>query len=56
MPVDTTCYVSMLLGATKLLKDKESEINGTIKLLFQPAEEGGAGGKLMREEGALENG
>ena len=49
------CHISMLLGAAKLLKDKESEINGTIKLLFQPAEEGGAGGKLMREEGALEN-
>ena len=49
------CHVSMLLGAAKLLKDKESQINGTIKLLFQPAEEGGAGGKLMREEGALEN-
>ena len=49
------CHVSMLLGAAKLHKNKESEINGTIKLLFQPAEEGGAGGKLMREEGALEN-
>ena len=49
------CHVSMLLGAAKLLKNKELEINGTIKLLFQPAEEGGAGGKLMREEGALEN-
>ena len=49
------CHVSMLLGAAKLLKDKESEINGTVKLLFQPAEEGGAGGKLMREEGALES-
>ena len=49
------CHVSMLLGAAKLLKDKETEINGTIKLLFQPAEEGGAGGKLMREEGALES-
>ena len=49
------CHVSMLLGAAKLLKEKENQINGTIKLLFQPAEEGGAGGKLMREEGALEN-
>ena len=47
------CHVSMLLGAAKLLKEKEDQINGTVKLLFQPAEEGGAGGKLMREEGAL---
>ena len=49
------CHTAMLLGAAKLLKSRESEINGTIKLLFQPAEEGGAGGKLMREEGALDN-
>ena len=49
------CHTAMLLGAAKILKSKESEINGTIKLLFQPAEEGGAGGKLMREEGVLEN-
>ena len=49
------CHTAMLLGAAKILKSRESEINGTIKLLFQPAEEGGAGGKLMREEGALDN-
>ena len=49
------CHTAMLLGAAKILKSKEHEFNGTIKLFFQPAEEGGAGGKLMREEGALEN-
>ena len=49
------CHTAMLLGAAKILKERESEIKGTIKLLFQPAEEGGAGGKLMREEGALES-
>ena len=49
------CHTAMLLGAAKILKSRESEINGTIKLLFQPAEEGGAGGKLMREEGVLDN-
>ncbi len=49
------CHTAMLLGAAKILKSKENEINGTIKLLFQPAEEGGAGGKLMREEGVLDN-
>ncbi len=49
------CHTAMLLGAAKILKEKESEIKGTIKFLFQPAEEGGAGGKLMREEGALDS-
>ena len=49
------CHTAMLLGAARLLKERESEIQGTVKLLFQPAEEGGAGGKLMTDEGALEN-
>ena len=49
------CHTAMLLGAAKVLKSKEEQFNGTIKFLFQPAEEGGAGGKLMREEGVLEN-
>jgi IAA-amino acid hydrolase len=48
------CHTAMLLGAAKLLKARESELPGTVKLLFQPAEEGGAGGKRMCEEGALE--
>jgi len=47
------CHTAMLLGAAKILKDKE--INGTIKFLFQPAEEGGAGAAKMTLEGALEN-
>jgi IAA-amino acid hydrolase len=49
------CHTSMLLGAARLLKERESEIHGTIKLFFQPAEEGGAGGELMCKEGALTN-
>jgi IAA-amino acid hydrolase len=49
------CHTAMLLGAARLLKQREAEINGTVKLIFQPAEEGGAGGRLMRDEGALEN-
>lgn len=49
------CHTAMLLGAAKLLKQHESELPGTIKLLFQPAEEGGAGGRRMRDEGALED-
>ena len=49
------CHTAMLLGAARLLKDRESQLRGTVKLIFQPAEEGGAGGKLMCNEGALEN-
>ena len=41
----------MLLGAAKLLKQHEQELQGSVKLLFQPAEEGGAGGKRLVTEG-----
>jgi len=47
------CHTAMLLGAARLLKEREGELQGTVKLLFQPAEEGGAGGSRMCEEGAL---
>ena len=49
------CHTAMLLGAAKLLKRHESELPGTVKLIFQPAEEGGAGGRRMSEEGALDD-
>ncbi len=48
-------HVAMLLGAARLLKDMDAagELRGAVALLFQPAEEGGAGGDLMVKEGAL---
>jgi amidohydrolase len=46
-------HTTMLLGAAKILKSMEHSLNGTVRLMFQPAEEGGAGGKRMREEGVL---
>ncbi len=49
------CHTAMLLGAARLLKQHEDEIPGLVKLFFQPAEEGGAGGDLMCKEGALDN-
>lgn len=45
----------MLLGAAKLLKMHENDINGTIKLCFQPAEEIFEGSKDMIEGGLLNN-
>ncbi|PSC67739.1 IAA-amino acid hydrolase ILR1-like 3 [Micractinium conductrix] len=47
-------HMTMLLGGAKLLKGMEAQLKGTVRLLFQPAEEGGAGGDLMVKEGALE--
>ena len=45
----------MLLGAASLLKAREGELKGCVKLMFQPAEELGAGAKAMIEAGLLEN-
>ena len=47
-------HTTMLLGAAAVLKSMEESINGTIRFMFQPAEEGGAGAKRMREEGILQ--
>ena len=48
-------HTSMLLGAAKLLKKYENQINGTVKLMFQPAEEILSGAKNMIENGVLKN-
>lgn len=48
-------HAAMLLGAAKLLKDHEDEIEGTVKLMFQPAEERLYGAKAMIKAGVLES-
>lgn len=48
-------HTSMLLGAAKLLKAHEDEIAGTVKLMFQPAEEIFEGSRDMIEDGLLKN-
>lgn len=47
-------HTSMLLGAARLLKAHEDEIGGTVKLMFQPAEEIFEGSHDMIEAGLLE--
>lgn len=48
-------HTAMLLGAAKILKAHESELGGTVKLMFQPAEEIFEGSKDMIASGVLEN-
>jgi len=50
-------HVAMLLGAARLLSDHRKELCGTVKFLFQPAEEhGGRGGAMpMIEDGAMDD-
>ena len=48
-------HTTMLLGAAKLLKAKETEINGYVKLMFQPGEETLRGAVDMVNNGILEN-
>ncbi|CAM8945368.1 unnamed protein product [Rhodiola kirilowii] len=48
-------HVAMLLGAAKLLQENRDRLQGTVVLVFQPAEEGGGGAKRMVEAGILEN-
>lgn len=47
-------HAAMLLTAAKILKENESELMGTVKLMFQPAEETFEGAKNMIENGLLE--
>jgi len=51
------CHMASLLGAARLLKEMEAAGKlpaGNIRLVFQPAEEAGGGGKLMGEEGVFQ--
>ena len=48
-------HSAMLLGAAKLLRQNQDQIEGTVKLVFQPDEEGFTGAKKMIEAGVLQN-
>lgn len=53
-------HVAMLMGVAEILTKNKSELKGTIKFIFQPAEEGApvgeeGGADLMVKEGVLEN-
>ena len=48
-------HTAVLLGAAWVLKRLEDKLNGTVKLIWQPDEEGGTGAKKMIEHGVLDD-
>ncbi len=48
-------HMAMVLGAATALNTFKDDLNGNIKFLFQPAEEGPGGAKPMIEAGVMEN-
>ncbi len=53
-------HISILMGVAEVLSKHKDLINGTVKFIFQPAEEGPppgeeGGAKLMIKEGVLKN-
>lgn len=64
VPVMHACghdtHVAILMGTAEVLSKVKSELKGTVKFIFQPAEEGApkgeeGGAKLMTKEGVLKN-
>ncbi len=47
-------HTSMLVGAAHALSGMRDRLHGAVKFIFQPAEEGGGGGKVMVDEGVAE--
>ena len=47
-------HTAMLLGAAKYLSETRN-FDGTAVVIFQPAEEGGAGGKMMVDDGMMDD-
>ena len=53
-------HISMLMGAATILTEMKADLKGTVKFIFQPAEEGApkgeeGGAELMVKEGVLKN-
>lgn len=48
-------HTTILLGVAKILNSVKENLNGNVKLFFEPAEETYGGARIMIKEGALEN-
>ena len=47
-------HMAMLLGAAKVLSQNKNGLKGTVRFIFQPAEEGSGGARYMIEDGCLD--
>lgn len=47
-------HMAGLIGAVRLLVARRDDLPGTVVFMFQPGEEGQAGGRIMLEEGVLD--
>ena len=47
-------HMAGLVGAAKILAERRAELPGNVIFMFQPGEEGSAGGRIMIEEGVLD--
>lgn len=48
-------HTAILLGAARILSELAGTFSGNVKLVFQPAEEEGGGGKVLVEKGVLDD-
>ncbi len=49
------CHMAISLTVARLLSEKQAQLRGTVKFMFQPAEEGLGGAGKMIGEGLLQN-
>lgn len=48
-------HISSILGAAYLLKEREADIKGTVRIIFQPGEEGPSGALKIVETGIIDD-
>lgn len=48
-------HMAMVIGAARVLNRVKDQLTGSIKFIFQPAEEGPGGAKPMIEQGVMDN-
>ena len=46
-------HLTAVLGAALMLKEQEDKLNGTVKIIFQPAEEAPGGAKVIIDTGVM---